>query len=245
MNETSIPSADSCLSCNGCDTAEPKNLLHYPWTNPRIPHDGPWAPPIRPHYPWHPQPVPMPDFPPPAHPDIGPELIPSVEEIAERLRKMKELEKSEKEKSGAATPEPEPKKDNPNPPISDMVVQDLLATLRSDNDAFIVSKVADDVMARKEFGAKKYGDALRGFNDRNPLMDLYQELQDGAVYCRQAIYECEKRMTEPDVLEARRLLREHYTQILLMLVSIKRLMERATWVTNKLSRVLPHFGVKA
>ncbi len=49
--------------------------------------------------------------------------------------------------------------------------------------------VIGDMEQRDRFGREKYGTPLQPHNGRDPLTDLYQELLDAAVYCRQAIYE--------------------------------------------------------
>ena len=51
------------------------------------------------------------------------------------------------------------------------------------------SLVQADMRQRDEFGRAKYKTPLQPHNGRDPLTDLYQELLDAAVYCRQAIYE--------------------------------------------------------
>lgn len=70
--------------------------------------------------------------------------------------------------SSAAEPEPEPIK-NDKPACWDLVMA--------------------DIEQRDEFGLRKYGTRLQPGNGRDVLMDLYQELLDAVVYCRQAIYE--------------------------------------------------------
>jgi 8-oxo-dGTP pyrophosphatase MutT (NUDIX family) len=42
---------------------------------------------------------------------------------------------------------------------------------------------------RNEMGKAKYGTPLQPFNNRKPLIDVYQELLDAAVYLRQDIWE--------------------------------------------------------
>lgn len=56
----------------------------------------------------------------------------------------------------------------------------------------IAPLVCADIMARSAVGEKKYGEPLKAFNGRDPLVDLYQELLDGAQYIRQAIEERKK-----------------------------------------------------
>lgn len=46
-----------------------------------------------------------------------------------------------------------------------------------------------DIEERKATGIKTYGEALRAFNGRDPLIDAYQEALDLAVYLRQELYE--------------------------------------------------------
>ena len=66
--------------------------------------------------------------------------------------------------------QPAPKKNN-HPAVWDLVLQ--------------------DIKERDELGEKRYGTRLQPFNDRDPLIDAYQEALDLAVYLRQAIYEKE------------------------------------------------------
>lgn len=49
-----------------------------------------------------------------------------------------------------------------------------------------------DLQQRKAIGIQRYGTALHGFNGRNAMVDLYQELIDAVQYCRQEIYEREE-----------------------------------------------------
>jgi len=53
----------------------------------------------------------------------------------------------------------------------------------------IWSLVIEDMEARDNVGRLRYGTPLQAFNGRDPLVDLYQELLDACVYCRQAIFE--------------------------------------------------------
>lgn len=54
---------------------------------------------------------------------------------------------------------------------------------------FIKDLVIKDIEDRAEAGYTKYGVWLQPFNGRDPLIDAYQELLDGAKYLRQALYE--------------------------------------------------------
>lgn len=64
--------------------------------------------------------------------------------------------------------QPAPKK-NKRLPINDLVIKDL--------------------KDRKKQGAAKYGTVLQPFNDREAIVDLYEELLDACQYCRQLIEE--------------------------------------------------------
>ena len=56
----------------------------------------------------------------------------------------------------------------------------------------IVWLVTHDLEKRAAAGEQKYGEKLRGFNGRQPLIDAYQESLDLAMYLRQEIYERER-----------------------------------------------------
>ncbi len=56
----------------------------------------------------------------------------------------------------------------------------------------IAALVAQDVLNKAEEGCKKYGEPLKAFNGRNPLIDAYQEAIDLAKYLKQAIIEHEE-----------------------------------------------------
>lgn len=62
----------------------------------------------------------------------------------------------------------------------------------------IWERVIEDMRRRDEDGRTKYGVPLQSFNKRRALVDLYQELLDGVVYCRQAIEELEGVQCVPD-----------------------------------------------
>lgn len=53
----------------------------------------------------------------------------------------------------------------------------------------ITDLLIKDLLERKEFGTRKYGEPLKAFNGRDPLVDAYQELIDLLVYLRQHIEE--------------------------------------------------------
>ena len=49
--------------------------------------------------------------------------------------------------------------------------------------------LADDIECRAQLGERKYGERLKANNGRDALRDLYEEILDAAVYCRQMLYE--------------------------------------------------------
>lgn len=53
----------------------------------------------------------------------------------------------------------------------------------------ITPLVIRDLEIRSKMGKEKYGETLRAYNGRNPLVDLYQELMDAVQYVRQVIEE--------------------------------------------------------
>lgn len=53
----------------------------------------------------------------------------------------------------------------------------------------IVDLVINDLDARAVLGEERYGERLKAYNGRNPLIDAYQEALDLAMYLRQAIEE--------------------------------------------------------
>jgi hypothetical protein len=69
----------------------------------------------------------------------------------------------------ALTPEPPPHRNIMQPAVWDLVLADM--------------------QGRDRQGEKQYGVRLQPHNGRDALKDLYQELLDAIVYCRQAIYE--------------------------------------------------------
>jgi hypothetical protein len=48
------------------------------------------------------------------------------------------------------------------------------------------ARVREDLVARAEFGLKKYGTQLRTNNGRDTVNDLYQEVLDAIMYAMQA-----------------------------------------------------------
>lgn len=53
--------------------------------------------------------------------------------------------------------------------------------------ACVADQVMSDFADRKQFGIDKYGDCLKDDDGRNPAVDMYQELLDGAVYGRKLV----------------------------------------------------------
>lgn len=53
------------------------------------------------------------------------------------------------------------------------------------NDPEGLKMLLADLLKRTEMGTKKYGTPLRVNNDRNALLDLYQEIQDAIMYAMQ------------------------------------------------------------
>lgn len=60
---------------------------------------------------------------------------------------------------------------------------------KPNNHPFIADLVVKDMQERSAIGAKRYGVKLQPHNGRDALIDLYQELLDGANYIRQLIFE--------------------------------------------------------
>lgn len=67
-------------------------------------------------------------------------------------------------------------------------VEQPLPTPRPDLPS-VQAVVRDDLAIRERVGIARYGDALKTHNGRDALLDLYQELLDGACYARQAMME--------------------------------------------------------
>lgn len=55
----------------------------------------------------------------------------------------------------------------------------------------VLNKVLEDLEERAEFGKDKYDTYLRIFDDRDTLVDLYQELLDATMYCKKLLMERE------------------------------------------------------
>lgn len=61
--------------------------------------------------------------------------------------------------------------------------------------------VKQDMAKRNEFGIKKYGTPLQGFNGRDALKDAYEEALDLCVYLRTAIFERDYMESLKDIYE--------------------------------------------
>lgn len=61
----------------------------------------------------------------------------------------------------------------------------------------ITPLVIEDLKLRSKLGTEKYGETLRAFNGRNPLVDAYQEVLDLAQYLRQRLAEADN-SEDPD-----------------------------------------------
>ncbi len=116
---------------------------------------------------------------------------------------------------------------NDGPSMHDLVIRDILSRPVSWDQSYgkasrIRDQVADDLLARKELGLERYGSLLQAHNGRDALRDLYEELQDGAVYARQRLLEVPE-----DSLEWH-MLAEVYDDLVTDLVKVRRLRNAAT-----------------
>jgi hypothetical protein len=92
----------------------------------------------------------------------------------------------------ASQPQPAPTQST----ASSKVLPDVLCHPMLAGDNPINRKVVADFESRAKAGTEKYGVFLHTHNGRDALMDLYQELVDGAMYARQASLEAEDRDIE-------------------------------------------------
>lgn len=91
-------------------------------------------------------------------------------------------------------PQPVP---NDGESMHDLVIKDVLSRdprwdLSVGTARHIRDRVADDLAKRKAFGLEKYKSYLQAHNGRDFLVDLYDELLDGAVYARGALLEADE-----------------------------------------------------
>lgn len=107
-------------------------------------------------------------------------------------RELREAVEGLRQKTGFA--EADKRKDRPGdqqvpvpndgPSMHDLVCEDLGAL------AFPgVQRLVADLNARRKLGLARYGTILQAHNGRDALLDLYEELQDAAVYARQLVEE--------------------------------------------------------
>lgn len=61
-------------------------------------------------------------------------------------------------------------------------------------------EVIRDIEDRIDLGLSRYGSLLMTFNNRNSLVDLYQELIDGCMYVKQKLIETEEIREELRIL---------------------------------------------
>jgi hypothetical protein len=90
--------------------------------------------------------------------------------------------------SDLISPQPDPIK-NDLPASWDLVADDFRAAFGDEKGPVIAVLV--DMRERDRFGHDKYGVRIQPQNGRDNLVDAYQELLDGAVYFRSALYETE------------------------------------------------------
>ncbi len=57
----------------------------------------------------------------------------------------------------------------------------------------IASLIAQDIQKRSDYGKEKYGEELKAFNDRDSLVDAYQEALDLAAYLKQSLLEAKSK----------------------------------------------------
>ncbi len=86
-------------------------------------------------------------------------------------------------------PQPPPRRNAVGVSMHDLVIQDILSRdprwdVSVGKARRIRDQVADDLLARKVFGLRKYHTILQVDNDRNFLVDAYQEALDLSVYLR-------------------------------------------------------------
>lgn len=80
----------------------------------------------------------------------------------------------------------------------------------------IADLVIADIQERKRLGIERYGVALQPHNGRDALVDLYQELLDGAKYARQKIEERDDHRAEGAASEREKIVgyMKHCAQLL-------------------------------
>lgn len=86
---------------------------------------------------------------------------------------------NEHERVGFNRPEPDPPTNSEHNAVWDLFFENFSPTMR----------VTFDIRNRDRAGAAKYGTRLRIHNQRNPKVDLYQELLDAIAYASQDYFE--------------------------------------------------------
>jgi hypothetical protein len=126
----------------------------------------------------------------------------------------------------AAYPQPDPRRNAIGESMHDLVIKDILSRdVRWDVSVgaarHIRDQVATDLLERKAFGLAKYHTILQVENDRNFLVDLYQELMDAAVYARGRLLSVPEDGLEWSILF------EVYDDIVAHLIKVRRLLNAA------------------
>jgi hypothetical protein len=134
------------------------------------------------------------------------------------------------EEMEASSQQPAPKHNN-GPSMHDLVIKDILSRelqwdLSVGSARHIRDQVADDLLARKQFGLDKYGTILQIGNGRSFLLDTYQELLDASVYARGRLLEVPEDGLEWAILF------EVYDAIVTALVKVRRLLNAAVTGTE-------------
>ena len=71
-------------------------------------------------------------------------------------------------------------------------VDEQPAPVTSEGDVWL--QVVSDMRQRRQHGIDKYGVPVQPFNGRRSMVDLYQELLDATVYCKNCLIEEERRL---------------------------------------------------
>ena len=104
---------------------------------------------------------------------------------------------------------------NDLPASWDLVVDDIEAMFPEDD---ALAAVIADMRSRDKFGFDKYGVRIQPRNGRDNLVDAYQEILDGAVYFRSAVYEA----AEEDDGRSAQDLEALYLQTLTLLMRLRK-----------------------
>lgn len=107
----------------------------------------------------------------------------SFEISAQAVRRVNEVDRAHAVKEGVAA-----RAELVPPPLNPVVLEQTPPTPR-EGAVPVWDMVMADMRARDAVGRARYTTPLQANNGRDPLVDLYQELLDATVYCRQAIEE--------------------------------------------------------